>query len=473
MARIEASCKTDNAMSQLTTNTQQPTVEERRSACPGLFRMSKARDGAICRVKLAFGDLSSDQARRVADAAQRFGNGTIEITNRANLQIRGVRPDTENPLIALLLDAGLGPLTDRGDDVRNVMISPIAGAYSDSVDVRTLGSQLLGALQTNSSYQTLSPKFSILIDGGESVAIVDHPHDLWLSPIDLERNAPRFAFGVAGVPPTTADDQPALGTVTTEHAFDFITTILDLFVEWNLTHPEAARLRHMIADMGAERFVDQLELRLGFQVRSKELADWRRAPPRLNSHLGILPDGNGSNCFVGAMAPLGRLDPGLLQLLAELADKHSHRKLRMTPWQSVLLPDVCIDNAANALADLEALGLSANPQKVLATMLSCSGSAGCGSALAATQADGLKLAALLDGKTGIPQIHMSGCVKSCASPSAKPVTLIAIAPGHYDIFLPATNGPSRFGKLLAANVTIEKAAELIGENSGSGGPLHA
>ena len=173
------------------------------------------------------------------------------------------------------------------------------------------------------------------------------------------------------------------------------------------------------------------------------------------------------------MPPLGRLVPGLLQSLAELADKHSNAKLRMTPWQSILLPDVSIDNAASALADLEVLGLSANSRQVLATMISCSGSAGCGSALGATQADGLKLAALLDGTPAVPQIHMSGCTKSCASPSAKPVTLVAVAPGHYDIFLRATNGPSRFGKLLAANVTIEEAAELIGENSGSGGPLNA
>ena len=95
--------------------------------------MAKALDGSICRVKLTFGNLSAGQARSVADAAQRFGNGVIEITNRANLQIRGVRPETENALIALLLDAGLGPLTDKGDDVRNVMISPIAGQTNASL----------------------------------------------------------------------------------------------------------------------------------------------------------------------------------------------------------------------------------------------------------------------------------------------------------------------------------------------------
>jgi precorrin-3B synthase len=461
-------------MDQLSKPALQSTVEDRRSACPGLFRMAKALDGSICRVKLTFGDLSSDQARSVAEAARRFGNGTIEITNRANLQIRGVRPETENSLIAMLLEAGLGPLTDRGDDVRNVMISPIAGRDKRKVDARPLATRLLTTLQSNASYQTLSPKFSVLIDGGESLAMVDHPHDVWLSPIDPDSRVSCYAFGVAGVPSAKTDDQPALGIVHAERAFDLVTTTLDLFIDWNRFHPAASRLRHMITETSSETLAEQIEQYLGFPVRRRELATWRRALPRPNGHLGILREGGDeTNCLVGAMPPLGRLDPDLLLSLANLSDKQSNGKLRMTPWQSVLLPEVSIDDAASTLADLESLGLSSNSQKPFATMIGCSGSAGCSSALAATQSDGLKLAALLGGGTAIPQIHMSGCSKSCASPSARPVTLVATASGHYDIFLRATNGPSRFGKLMAANVTIEEAAEWIGKNFGSGGPLNA
>ncbi|WP_457299528.1 precorrin-3B synthase [Phyllobacterium sp. P5_D12] len=461
-------------MSHLTTTIQRSTVEARRSACPGLFRMAKALDGGICRLKLTFGDLSAVQARCVADAAQRCGNGTIEITNRANLQIRGVRPEMEESLISALLESGLGPLTDRGDDVRNVMISPFAGFNQTLPDVRPLALRVLTIVQTNLLYQTLSPKFSILIDGGESVAMVDHPHDLWLSRIDLESSAPRFAFGVAGVPPTKADaPQPALGSVPPGQAFGLITGILDIFIEWCRAHPEASRLRHMISQMGTEYLVEQLQLRLGVPLRSEQIATWRRSPARENGHLGLSLDVDNSHCFVGAMPRLGRLDPGLLHSLAELADKYGNGKLRMTPWQSVLLPQVSIGDAKATLAALEALGLGTNPKMALATMIGCSGSAGCGSALAATQLDGLKLASLLQGNPAVPQIHISGCSKSCASPSAKPITLVATAAGRYDIFLRATNGPSRFGKLLAANVTIDEAAELIGENSGSGGPLYA
>ena len=434
--------------------------------------MAQARDGAICRVKLTFGNLTAGQARGIADAADRFGNGIIDITNRANLQIRGVRPDTTDALIDALLELGLGPLTDKGDDVRNVMISPIAGLDHSSVDVRPLALRVLTALQANLSYQTLSPKFCVNIDGGESIAMVDHPHDLWLSAINPRRLDSGFAFGVAGVAPTALHDVPALGVVETEQAFDLVTAMLDLFIDWNGVHPDASRMRHMVADTGSENLVRLIE-NLGFRVQSGTLGNWHRSLPQANGHLGIIDLPNTGNCLVGAMPPLGRLNPNTLRNIAEAANRHDASGLRLTPWQSVLLPDVPADKAEAAVESLTALGLGTIPTETIATMIGCSGSTGCGSAAAATQSDGLRLATLLAGKTGIPQIHLSGCGKSCASPLAKPVTLVATSPGHYDIFLHATNGPSRFGKLLASNRTIEETADLIGSNFGSGGPSHA
>ena len=56
--------------------TRRRCVPRRRDcACPGLFRIVAARDGGICRIKLPLGHLSGAEARAVAEAAARFGNG--------------------------------------------------------------------------------------------------------------------------------------------------------------------------------------------------------------------------------------------------------------------------------------------------------------------------------------------------------------------------------------------------------------
>ncbi|MGH7002545.1 MAG: precorrin-3B synthase [Alphaproteobacteria bacterium] len=460
-------------MSPVSNTLAKPSVQDRRSACPGLFRMAQARDGAICRLKLTFGTLTAGEARAIAAAAGAFGNGRIDITNRANLQIRGVRGDSANALTGALIDAGLGPLTDKGDDVRNVMINPLAGYDRARVDVRPLAGRLLARLQTDPAYQTLSPKFCLFVDGGETLAPVEHPHDVWLSAADPQSPDPHFCFGVAGIAPTAPHQPPALGIVGMERAFALTTALLDLFIEWNRQNPAASRLRHMLADIGAETLVGRLERRLGFAVNGSRCQSWRRSLPAPHGHLGVIHTANDPVCAVGAMPPLGRLDPGSLLALARIAENYGAGMLRLTPWQSVLLPDVAAVRAEDALAALAALGFRSDPAEPLATMISCSGAAGCASALAATRADGLRLAGLLRGLPGIPRIHMSGCAKSCAAPSAQPVTLVATAPGHYDIFLYATDGPSRFGTLWASNRTIEEAADLIGTNSGSGGPPHA
>jgi hypothetical protein len=80
----------------------------RASACPGLLRIVAARDGGICRIKLPGGELSAAQAAVIADVSERYAAGVVELTNRANLQVRGVRSGHEAALIAALVDAGLG-----------------------------------------------------------------------------------------------------------------------------------------------------------------------------------------------------------------------------------------------------------------------------------------------------------------------------------------------------------------------------
>src|ERR1700728_1449208 len=88
----------------------------RVSAAPSLFGILPAPAAGICRVKLPLGHLSAAKARTVAAAAARFGNGIVDATNRANLQIRGVRTEHETSLTHWLVAAGLGPRWPEAGD---------------------------------------------------------------------------------------------------------------------------------------------------------------------------------------------------------------------------------------------------------------------------------------------------------------------------------------------------------------------
>jgi len=79
-------------------------------------------DGWLVRVRPPGAVITAAVARAVAEAAQRYGNGRIEITNRANLQVRGLRPETIAPFAAAMAAVG------AADDGPAVLVSPLAGA---------------------------------------------------------------------------------------------------------------------------------------------------------------------------------------------------------------------------------------------------------------------------------------------------------------------------------------------------------
>ena len=71
-------------------------------ACPGALQVHQAADGALARLRLPGGMITAGQLEALAHAATEYGNGTLELTVRGNVQLRGVR-DT-----AAVADAAAG-----------------------------------------------------------------------------------------------------------------------------------------------------------------------------------------------------------------------------------------------------------------------------------------------------------------------------------------------------------------------------
>ncbi|CDP50549.1 Cobalamin biosynthesis protein CobG [Devosia sp. DBB001] len=400
----------------------------RQSACPGLYRLAPARDGGICRVKVALGTLDAAQARALAAASRQWGNGIVEITSRANLQLRGIAVTDGDALARRLLDAGLGATSSGADDVRNVMVSPGYGIDDQALlDTAPIARALLSLLDQRADFHALSPKFSILVDGGEATAPLHHPNDIWLAAVTRDT----FALGLGG----TLRDSP-LGTVQAENVVATLATMIERFLATG-----ASRMRQL-GDRARELADGLLDAPIAAGTRAS------------TSHFGIHPQ-SPAIFWIGARPPLGRLTPEMLEGLATLAEREGDGTIRLTPHQSVILPGLA--RPAATLAALEALGLVTAPDHPLSDMLACSGSAGCRSALADTQRDAVMLAGF-----GIRAgLHLSGCEKSCASAQAAPHTLVAVAPGRYDLYRRADGAASRFGEKLASSLTVAGIARKL------------
>jgi precorrin-3B synthase len=190
-------------------------------------------------------------------------------------------------------------------------------------------------------------------------------------------------------------------------------------------------------------------MKLDFLLK-QDVKDWRR--PASNAHLrfGVHPQSNEGAVCIGAQIPLGRLDAGALQALADLAPR-----MRMTPWQSVILLDVSAADAESIIERLKALGLATTPNEPFARLIACTGSQGCAKSFSDTKADAHQLASLMPETANV---HLSGCARSCAAAHHIDTTLLAVAPGRYDLYM-------HVPEPVARHITIEEAARWLARST--------
>jgi precorrin-3B synthase len=226
----------------------------------------------------------------------------------------------------------------------------------------------------------------------------------------------------------------------------------------DLAAADATRMRHVLTAHSIDAVLQHAQTFVDFPLsHDMSLANWQRGTPadaslRLGAHAQRLVGA----LQVGGHPPLGRLDAATLRGLATLSQQQGNGTLRMTPWQSVLLPDIAAHAAPAVLAEMATLGLACDPAQPLTRLIACAGSTGCVKGLADTKADALLLAERL--ASGV-EIHLSGCPRSCAAAHCAPYTLLAAAPGIYDLY--RRDGQPGFGSCVARHLTIEQAADML------------
>ena len=132
---------------------------EAKGWCPSALMPMMSGDGLLVRIKPAFSRLTSHQAQMIALLSKRHGNGFMDITNRANLQIRGLRQSDYPLMLKDLQDSGIAE-THEARDSLNLMLAPFTESQS-------VGWRCAEALyNAASAFPALPSKFGFAIDCG-------------------------------------------------------------------------------------------------------------------------------------------------------------------------------------------------------------------------------------------------------------------------------------------------------------------
>ena len=387
--------------------------------CPGALRPMQSGDGLVVRIRPRSGTLSPRELRILADAARHFGNGHIDLTRRANLQLRGVSEGSLPPLHDAIARLGLLDDSPDGEAVRNVMISPLAGMDpAEVLDARVVGRELERRLASEKSLWALPSKFGFIVDGGGVLSLAEQRADVRLVAIAHDPEA-AFAVGLE-----TRTGTAWLGSVPPDAAATAAIEIGLAFIGVASREPRQ-RMRDL-SDESLASIRSAMKSRLGMLPENP-----RKADLSLNRRVGLMELGAG-RFAAGLAAPFGRVEADQLRKLADAIVAHGGEEIRLSPWRALYTgwPD---RSSARSILDAAARdGLIIDPRDPLLQIEACPGAPGCSSTALDTRGDGRRIASWLPRFRFTGTVHVSGCAKGCAKSGPADLVLVG-SEGHYGV----------------------------------------
>ena len=372
--------------------------------CPTTRQPMMSGDGLLVRVKPAFCRLDAQTLTCLADLSDQFGNGVLDLTSRANLQVRGVCEEAYPALLSSLQTAGLAGANLKADQL-NLTLAPFT-------DENSLGWRCADYLYAAAAdLPELPAKFGFSIDCGENRYLTKASADLFIEAASGGKVLLRCAGSTNGL-------------VTNEES---LLTSVHTILDWYLG------LRASATDTPP--------------VRMRKLLEAQNPPYGATGHLPHAPEhqlavGPAAGAHIIA-APYGQLTAEDLRQLAATNSSVQITTGRMIIVETLPGPDS---------------HLITTPEDKRLSVAACPGAPHCPSASVRTRdlADSLvRGGAWPRGKT----LHVSGCAKGCAAPEASDICIVG-RDGQFDIVEKgcAWQAPSSTG-ILTTDI-LERVSEL-------------
>ncbi|WP_170764073.1 cobalamin biosynthesis protein CobG [Ruegeria lacuscaerulensis] len=340
--------------------------------CPGAHRPMMSGDGLVVRVRPRLARLDAEQALGLCDLADQFGNGTIDLTNRANLQLRGVKEAEHQPLLRELAALNLLDAEPGIEVRRNILVSPLYKAGDLTARLTQALINRLGELPA------LPAKFGFAVDTGPARLLSADSADI------------RLEIGPNGLT-LRADGAETGRSVTEADAIDHLISLAQWFSQ-NYT-PDTRRMARLVTALDLPQ-------------------DWQGSAP------GPLGDPiQPGICELGPFygAAFGQLPASRL---SDLINASGASALRVTPWRLILL---------EGGAEMPAPDFVTDGSDPLMTTDACPGAPFCPQAQVETRAIARSLASRVSGC-----LHVSGCAKGCARMGSADITLVGHN-GRFDL----------------------------------------
>lgn len=391
----------------------------------GLFNVSPAQESFMLRCRIPCGLLQSHQLDGLAEMAEDWAGGYAHITTRANLQLREIQPRDGINVLEKLVEIGLSSRGSGADNLRNITGSPTAGIDADEIfDVRPLAKAMHHLILNTREFYGLPRKFNISFDGGGAISVCADTNDIAFYAVRVGEGkgvAPGVYFRVqlAGITGHKQFAKDCGILIRPEQCLAVAAAMIRVFVEnGDRTNRGKARLKYLIDKWGEERFLEETQQKLDFELGRLPLVECEmRRPVRRHGHLGVYPQAQDGLSYVGVGIPVGKLLPEQMKAIASLSRRYGNGEIRLTVWQNLLIPNVRHEEVDLLVSEIEKVGFSCKADPIRGGLVACTGSFGCKYASADTKANAVELGDYLSERVELEDpvnIHLTGCPHSCA-----------------------------------------------------------
>lgn len=402
----------------------------------GLFYVTPAQEAYMLRCRIAGGELMAHQMIGLAEIAEDWGGGYLDITTRNNFQIREILPENSYKTLLKLRELGLTSQGSGADNIRNITATPTTGYDpTELIDVMPFARAMHYYILHNRDLYGLPRKFNISFDSGGRVSVCADTNDIGFYACQVKEGQgvdPGIYFrvqlcGITGHK-QFASDCGLL--IRPDQAVPLAAAMIRVFIEnGDRTNRKKARLKYLIDDWGVEKFLEETQKKLAFDLVGlpAEKCELRREVDQ-HGHLGVHRQSQEGLNYIGVSIPVGRMSSEQLKSVADIASRYGTGLVRLTVWQNLIIPNIADGDVVAVKSAVRALGFDCEASFASGGLIACTGIKGCKFASADTKGHAKELMTFLKDEIELDvpiNIHLTGCPHSCAQHYIGDIGLIA------------------------------------------------
>ena len=410
----------------------------------GLFFLAPHKEGYMARLRIPGGQLKTFQFRELARVADELTTGYVQITTRANFQLRLIAPKDTPEFLRRIQSVGLHTRGSGADNIRNLTANPTAGIDPyELFDTMPLCHQMGQIILNNREFYDMPRKFNIAFDGGGLIGTVEDTNDIGVSAVNVIDGQPGIAAGIyfriklGGATGHKAFAHDLGVLVKPEQVLKVTADLVRVYVaNGNRGDRKKARLKHLLETWSLEKYLTETEKLLGYKLLRSPLNEHGKSPFELpaatpetpHSHVGVFAQKQKGLNYIGVAIPVGQITPKQMLRLADIADNYGSGEIRLTVWQNLIIPNIADSMVETVKKALVKLGFDWRQSNVRSGIIACTGNSYCKFASSNTKGHALQLSDYLDKRFNLDQpinIHLTGCPNSCAQHYMGDIGLLA------------------------------------------------